>query len=357
MRRHLLATLLLAAALGPATSSAAAAHCQPRAGEHQLARSAQAVVLTHTVAVSQSHPLQTLIGCSWSSGRRRVIDVFHRRDDDDPTRLVGLRLAGTRVAYVSVVATPTETGRTALIAEDAVHGGRRHDLGGSWPFTGYWLYGRPSLVVAWAVNADGDVAWIENGPVDEVYGTPAPSLVLWHAGLGRRQVDAKAGLSGLRLARHVLSWRRNGAPRTLDIAAIPRSACVGTWAIGTLDVDLNGDAACQRSTGRTTHLPYEGSIIPIDINDPYILVAAGHNAHTASELLDLDDATSTFYEFVPSNAVVDARGSLAWVTGDNTLWVHDANGTRTIPGLGTGGLTRDGSTVTWPGGPTVTLNP
>jgi hypothetical protein len=359
MRRHLLLAPLLATALGPAASSATAAHCQPRAGEHQLARSAQAVVLSRTVAVSGSRPLQTITGCARRSGHRRLIDVLQRRDDVDPTALVGLRLAGTRVAYVRGVSDTSSGQRTTIIADDAVHGGRWHDLGGSWPFGGFASDGHLPAVTAWAVNADGDVAWITSDPTEPVYETPPPSLVLWHPGLGRRQIDAKADLDGLGLAGHVLSWERDGAPRRLDIAAIPRSACVGTWATGTLDVDLNGPYACQRSTGRVTrlHLPYDGDpIVPVDVNGPYVLVMWTHTGHSGSKLIDVDHATITDYEFAAANAVVDANGSLAWVD-DGALWVHDADGTRTVPGQGAGGLTRDGPTVTWPGGPTVTLSP
>ena len=356
MRRHLLFASLLAAALGPAASSAAAAHCQPRSGEHTLARSAQAVVLTRTAAVSGSHPLQTITGCSRRSGHRRVIDVLQRQSDGDPTTLVGLRLAGTRVAYVRVIAPPYSS-RTALVADDAVHGGRRHDLSGSWPFDGGG-YGLPS-VTSWAVNAAGDVAWIAAGALDPVYGTPPPSLILWHAGLGRRQVDAKADLRGVNLAGSVLSWRHNGASRRLDIAAIPRTACKGKWTTGTLDVDLSWATACLRATGQTVsvQLGYGDPIVPIDINGPYILTDWTLHTHYGSFLIDLANTTATAYDESPSEAVIDDHGSMAWVS-DGTLWVRDGNGTRTIPGKGTDGLMRDGSTVTWTGGgPTVTLSP
>jgi hypothetical protein len=64
---RLIAATLLTVTLGACamTSSAAAAeHCRPRPGEHQLARSAQAIVLERIVAQSQHFPLQTITGCS-----------------------------------------------------------------------------------------------------------------------------------------------------------------------------------------------------------------------------------------------------------------------------------------------------
>jgi hypothetical protein len=357
MKRHLLVATLLVTILGPAASSADAAHCRPRPGEHQLARSSQAVVVERTTAISQNYPVQTITGCSRRSGRRRVIDVLQRRNDDDPTKLVGLRLAGTRVAYVRGVAPPYEYQRMTIIADDAVHGGRRHDLGGSWPFDGTGINGVPR-VASWAVNAAGDVAWIAVDPLDLTYGAAPPSLVLWHAGVGRRQIDAKANVRDLKLAGSRLSWRHNGTRRSLDIAAIPSSACKEKAAIGTLEVDLSGSTACLRATGKSTtvNLPYGDPIVPVDINGPYVLVNWVAKLNSGSTVIDLVNGTSTDHDYV-SGAVVDAHGSMAWLFGGDTLWVRDANGTRTVPGKGTGGLLREGSTVTWPGGPTVTLSP
>jgi hypothetical protein len=360
MKRHLLVATLLMTILGPAASSADAAHCRPRPGEHQLARSAQAVVVERTTAISQNYPVQTITGCSRRSGRRRVIDVLQRRSDDDPTKLVGLRLAGTRVAYVRGVAPPVGYQRTTIIADDAVHGGRRHDLGGSWPFDGRGYGDSMPYIASWAVNAHGDIAWIAGAPVDPVHGAPPPSLVLWHAGLGRRLIDAKADLHNVKLAGSALSWGHNGARRSLDIAAIRHTHCAGSWATGTLDVDLDDRHVCRRATGRTMSVylgPGGDPIVPIDINGLYILTGWSFRGHVASVLIDLVSATTTEFDTVSSNTVLDAHGSMAWVSDGDTLWVRDANGTRTVPGKGTGGLLREGSTVTWPGGPTVTLSP
>jgi hypothetical protein len=365
MSRHLLIAALVAATLGPAASSAAGAeHCQRRAGEHQLARSAQAVVFERTVRSSQLYPVQTITGCSRRSGRRRVIDVLQRRSDGDPTKLVGLRMAGTRVAYVRGIAPQGWDARMTIITDDAIHGGRRHDLGGSWPFAGARRSGELAQVQSWAVNADGDVVWIAVAAIDSTYGASPPTLVLWHAGLGRREIDAKAGLRNLKLAGSVLSWQHNGARRSLDIAAIPRSACKEKATVGTLDVDLAWGTACLRATGKAidAHLPDQDSIEPVDINGPYILSTWVAKTHYGLGLIDLVNDNTTIYgtttygEYL-YEGIVDARGSVAWLSGGKELWVHDANGTRTIPGKGTSGLLREGSTVTWPGGPVVTLSP
>jgi len=364
MSRHLLVVTLLTAALGPAGSAAAAEHCQRRAGEHQLAHSAQAVVFERTTKSSQNYPVQTITGCSRRSGRRRVIDVLQRRSDDDPTKLVGLRMAGTRVAYVRGVAAPSTNNRMTVMADDAIHGGRRHDLGGSWPFDGARRSGELAQVKSWAVNADGDVVWIAVAAVDSTYGAAPPSLVLWHAGLGRRQIDAKADLRNLKLAGRVLSWQHNGAQRSLDIAAIPRSACKEKATVGTLDVDLDRTTACLRATGKSANanLPDQSLIEPVDVNGPYVLSTWVAKTHYGLGLIDLINDTTTTYgtttygEYL-YEAIVDAHGSVAWLSGGMELWVHDANGTRTVPGRGNDGLLREGSTVTWPGGPTVTLFP
>jgi hypothetical protein len=366
MSRYLLVASLLAATLGPAAPAAAAEPCQRRAGEHQLARSSQAVVFERTaVPPHRKAWVQTITGCSRSTGRRRTITTFNKPTPVTQRQLAGLHLAGTRVAYVATLATKYQTGGTSVVADDAVHGGRHHDLSSGWPFDGDGLNGDLPSVPSWAVNANGDVAWIAIDPADATYGASPPSLILWHAGLGRRQIDAKADLRDLELVGSRLSWRHNGARRSLDIAAIPRSACKQKAAVGSLDVDLVWATACLRATGRsmTVSFPYSDPIDPVDINGPYILAKWVAKVHYGLTLIDLVNSHTTDYG--PDNyseplseAVVDAHGSVAWLSsGGNTLWVHDANGTRTVPGKGTDRLLREDSTVTWPGGPTVTLSP
>jgi hypothetical protein len=63
MSRYLLIVTLLAATLGPVASAGAAEPCRRQPGEHQLARSAQAVVFERTAKSSQSYPMQTITGC------------------------------------------------------------------------------------------------------------------------------------------------------------------------------------------------------------------------------------------------------------------------------------------------------
>lgn len=319
-----------------------------------------------TVKSSQNYPVQTITGCSRRSGHRRTIDVLQRRSDDDPTKLVGLHMAGTRVAYVRGIAPPGFNDRMTIIADDAIHGGRRHDLGGSWPFGGgAGINGQLAYVDSWAVNAGGDVAWLAVVPLDPTYGDASPTLVLWHAGLGRRQIDAKADLRDVKLVGSKLSWQHNGARRALDIAAIPRSACKEKASIGTLDVDLAESRACLRATGKSmaASLPYGDPINPVDINGPYIVVTWVQKVHYGLTLIDIINNRTTDYGPYDyserlSEAVVDDHGSVAWLSsGGDTLWVHDASGTRAVPGKGTDRLLREGSTVTWPGGPTVTLTP
>jgi hypothetical protein len=360
MRRHLAIALAVVFALPVATASAAD-RCPRRPGEHRLARSAQAAVFERTVAAGQPFPRQILIGCSRRTGRRRVIDVLQRRSEDDPTKLVGLRLTGTRVAYVRGFDAPE---RTSVVADDAVFAGRRHDLGIPWP--GIYSFWSPDGAAAWAVDAAGDVAWIANG-----YGG-GDRLYVWRAGLGRRLVDSRAGLQGLTLADGLLRWRRNGNLRSVDLATVPGSACRGKATIGNLHVDLSGDdftgTVCLRATGRSAEVGSTSVSSGLtDINGPYLVFGWTYHALSDSYLLDLVHDSGggrlvpgdgAFRSAGVDDAVVDEHGSLAWLRHD-TLWVRDATGTRAVPGVGTGArLLRDGSTVTWPGGgPTVTLDP
>ncbi|MCW2995846.1 MAG: hypothetical protein JWQ18_3341 [Conexibacter sp.] len=363
----MLAALLSLTLLCSAASAASAAdRCQRRPGEHQLARSAPAVVVVRTVHVAGHFPRQTIIGCARQSGRRRVLDVLQRRYADDTTRLVGLRLAGTRVAYVRGFDVPDLPALTSVVADDAVHGGRRHDLGAPWPD----LYARmsPQGATSWTVDAGGDVAWTtdERDTGDRLY--------VWRAGLGRRLVDARASLQSPALADGLLRWRRNGRLRSVDLATIPGSACPQRATIGTLDVDLRGGdplgSVCLRSTGRSEEKGDENVDTHLmDLNGPYLVFDWSYHAFAGSFVSDLLHGPDsglvpgeTAFRWAPVNdAVVDKNGSLAWLDpagGTRTLWVRDADGTRMIPGTGTGRLLRDASTVTWSGGgPTVTLDP
>jgi hypothetical protein len=296
-----------------------------------------------------------------------VIDVLQRRTRDDATKLVGLRLAGTRVAYVRGFDEPDAPERTSVVADDAVFGGRRHDLGVPW--LGIYAFLSPDGATAWAVDAAGDVAWVADG-----YGA-GNRLYVWRAGLGRRLVDSRATLQGLTLADGLLRWRRNGNLRSVDLATVRGSACNGQATIGTLDVDLFGGdltgSVCLRATGRSEEVGnalVDHSVD--DINGPHLVFGWWYHAFSGWYPLDLDPTVrrplrsgeTAFRDAGAADVVVDEHGSLAWLDpagGRLTLWVHDAGGTRSIPGVGTGTrLLRDGSTITWPGGgPAVTLDP
>jgi hypothetical protein len=343
-------------------------------------------VLERVVKRSGSFPRQTISGCSRRSGRRRTLDTLQRvaAPTADPTRLIGLRLAGTRVAYLKIIIVDGRDPHPVLIADDALHGGRRHDLSGDptgtdgWPFVGGGAT-IPDLGVAWAVDAEGDVAWITTDGKTGVPGTQA--LGVWRAGLGRRQVDSHAGLSDLALRDGVLRWRRNGTSRVVDLTALPPSLCGALRAtVGTLEVDLvrspdgQGLSACLRSTGRTVTTPYfEFPQDVTDINGPYIVLEWAHVELYFTTFVDLTQGTAE--QGGSPNMVVDEHGSRAWTTGGQWvvgdgartwlaggLWVQDAQGVRKAadadPGTPWGPLLRDGATVTWPAaGLTATLNP
>jgi hypothetical protein len=351
---RLLAVLLAAVTLGVAASPASAAdHCRPRPGEHQLARSAQAVVFDRTIRQSQHFPLQTITGCSRRSGKRRTIDTLQRQSVDDPTKLVGLRLAATRVAYVIA----SRWGATP-ISDDALHGGRRHGLLDAWPFD----TGGTPRVLSWAVDAEGDVALILRGDAP----AGVTELVVWRRGLGTRLVDARATITGVRLHGRTLTWRRNGVSHVLDLTRITRSACGHGVGAGTLTVDVSYFAGlCLRSSGALQEEPWMTVIV--DANGPYVIFRWATRSPSGTTLVDLagDRSTNINYRapFLPespgpeTDAVVTDHGLPAWIA-DGRLWVRDAAGTRAIPGTGTGPLLRDGDTVTWSGGgPTVTLMP
>jgi hypothetical protein len=343
----------------------AAERCHPRGGERQLARSAQAVVLERIVKQSQHYPLQTITGCSRRSGKRRTIDTLQRRNLDDPVKLIGLRLAGTRIAY----AMDPGTGSPTLIAEDALHGGRRHDLGaGGWPF-GIQDRGPGVQIADWAIDAQGDVAWLtaEGAP----FGQGVQALGVWHRGLGRRQVDSHALLTDVSLRDGELRWRRNGAPRSVNLASVPPSRCGASATIGgTLQVDLVHDidlvtgsyegtlTACLRATGKTVTSYFDVADI-VDVNGPYVLVDWEWHGSSLTWLADLTTGAITETRGGVDSGVVDDHGSIAWLS--DGLWVRDAGGTRKVVAddlTGTGSLLRDGSTVTVSnGGPSVTLNP
>jgi hypothetical protein len=361
MNRPLAAVLLataLSAAATPAAFAGSADRCRPRAGEDLLARSGTAAVFAR---LSESH--QTITGCSRRTGRRRTIDRLER---DGENALVGLRLAGTRVAYVRWSDDRDRTdSRLLLTTDDALHGGRRHVL----------AYGAPYLPpdgLPWTVDADGDVAWLARVRYDTGRGASSarPVLVAWRPRSGQRQIDARANLSAPRLTGGVLRWRRNGRPRSLDLTTIAHSSCRFDATAGTLAIDMIAtNSVCLRATGGTVDLPFSSyGVDLLDANGPYVVLGWIVHTHEGAYVYDAMAETLTPIDPTPADAddlpygpiddaVVTDHGSIAWIVADG-LWVRDAAGTRRVPGTGTGPLLRDGSTVTWSGGgPTVTLNP
>ncbi|WP_445150749.1 hypothetical protein [Baekduia sp. Peel2402] len=330
MRRLLLALTLLAVTTTPAS---AADRCQRHAGEQLLARSAQATVLANTV---RSTARQTVTGCSRRTGRRRTIVVLDRYADQ-PTALVGLRLAGTRVAYVMRFTDPYAFPPQILVVDDALHGGRRHDMG----MEATW----------WTVDPAGGVAW-----------TAGNGLMAWRPGLGRRKIDGRARLDQITLRDGILRWRRNGAPRLVDLSAVRPSACF--WSdYGTLDIDFDRQAwphtACLRATGRTTYLPQAEWAQVLDVEGQHVVFGWIQKVHQGAYLLNASTGwiTTLTEQYEPNDAVVDAHGSVAWLHGEE-LWVRDALGTRSMPASGVGGLLRDDALVTREAGDlAVTLNP
>jgi hypothetical protein len=337
MNRLLAAALLALAVSATATPASATEPCRPRHGEHTLARSAQAVVLARTVAAGQ----KAVTGCSRRSGKRRTVAT---------ARLTALRLAGTRIAYATTA---------GIVADDALQRGRHHDLTGARPFA-------PDKggVRRFAVDDQGDVAWT----------TGSGTLMAYRGGLGARQIDVRAAtIDGLALRSGVLRWRRDGAARFVDLKRVARSKCTQRSLSGTLtiDLDVSGTILCARATGRVVALG-DVAATPMDANGNYAAYTWAHVEVYGASLVNLADGSVTTIDetppgpndqtaartsLKPTDVVVDERGSYAWIAG-NVLRVHDAAGTRSVPGTGTGPLLRDGSTVTWSGGgPTVTLNP
>ena len=360
MRRLLLTTVaLLGLSAASAPAASAARHCPRHGSEHAVARSAQAVVFTRMARQSRDFSQQTITGCSRRSGRRRVIATLERRGDHDPTRLVGLKLAGTRVAYLVVLAPPNEATPQALVADDAVRGGRRHVMALKWPFDS-----NPNPVRTWAVDADGEVVWsTAHDPAVEPISARPPALYAWRPGRGPvRHLDSHADFRDLRVAAGVVRWRHNGAPRVADLRHAERSACPPGPTAGTLDIDVYGYVTlCRRSTGRMEDLSRQASVPELlDVNGSRMVFRWMFRWFQGAYVVDVADGTGASLgdRTFPTDAVVDDHGSVAW-TDSYSLWVRDATGIRQIPGdPGSDTLLRDGSTVTWAGGgPTVTLNP
>ena len=359
-RALMLALLVLLAA--PATGGAAA-RCAPRHGERTLARSAEATVLQRYRDVTYDGTLystvQTILGCSRSTGRRRVITRKEVLDTTPGEAVDGVRLAGTRVAYVASFGSKDGSHATGLVADDAVHRGRRHDLTqlGRFPFA------NPGQgIAAWAVGRDGTVAWVARGDGDQlVVWRPSDDLL--------RRFDVGFDLGGpVTLTGGTVRWRHAGADRVAPLTP-PPSRCGGAPArAGTPEVDLTITGAtltaCLRATGQTLTVAghYASYAMLVDVAGPYVALS-GQGA-----IARLDLTAGGVAETIPARGMayarVDAAGSLAWVdqpdAHSTALWVRDAAGTRQIGGpvpLDYRRLARDGAVVRDGLGTFVTLAP
>lgn len=351
-RPFLLALLVLLAA--PA-GGRAADRCVHHRGERELARSAQAVVTERwriPAADTGGSDTQTIIGCSRTTGKRRVVAALESNTSAGD-RVERLRLAGTRIAYV-MYSSVKEFGGTTIVADDAVHGGRRRNFDGGWPFSSF-----ETGILSWAVDATGNVAWVAGHDRHR-------QLVLRRPGTDLRQVDSGTDLTDVTLGGGVLRWRHGGAWRALGLALAP-SACGDLPAVtGTAEIDLflsrTAFTACLRATGRSVTVPTpRGTTAPADVAGPYVALSYDHSVYRV-------DLANGGYEAIPTRAEysqvrVDDAGSLAWYDAPDgqlpTLWVRDAGGTRQIAGRlgGLGQLFRDGPVVSDVNGPVVTLTP
>jgi hypothetical protein len=205
-RKALAITVAIGAAVAATAPAASAANrCHHVRGDHVIARSAEAVVVERFSSLrtddgARYAGLQHIVGCARATGRRRVITTlesyFSERDV-----LNGLKLAGTRVAYV--VSSHSKLDTTISIAGgDAVH----PRLADRRPFA----LG-DHAIPAWAVAEDGTVAWIVgDGVQHDVLRLRRPDGDL-------RTVDAGVGLGAPALTHDALRWRHGAAERALAL--------------------------------------------------------------------------------------------------------------------------------------------
>jgi hypothetical protein len=351
MRLHLLFISLLAAALGPAASSASAAHCAPRAGEHTLARSALAVVTLTT-----THDAQRLIGCSRGSGARRLLHRFTQWSTGaDVAR--SARLAGTRVIYRWERADRGTT-RDELTVDDAVHRGRRQTLTrlSAWPVPDP----ADERIATYALAPDGTAAWIVRGPLGD-------DLRLWRAGTAPRRVDHGFALAGpLTFSGGTVRWRHGDAGRSAPMA-LPGGTCVGFGGTDQLGVRIeyrvpyvshaNGTfimdqlTTCTRATGATSSDECTCPITSYDVAGSFVAVSLNHRV--ARDDRSRISAGESWTVEGDALVAIDAAGSMVWadrlpgVPFRTRLWSLDRHGLRelaTLDGHVTG-LARDDHVV------------
>jgi hypothetical protein len=335
----LLAALVAALAVAsPASAATAPNRCRPHHGEHVVARSAQAVVLS----VQYAYP-DRITGCSRATGRRRRIAGV--------TEMTAFRvvLTGTRVALVEYGGDRSGESSAVIIADDALHTGRRA------------LVGRrdevapPSVEFPTVVLADdGRIAWLEPR-------FTTTTLRVWRPGDTVRTLDEAIAIDHVQLAfdgSPTVTWAHDGSGRSSMPWAVPDRCPRAGLVRGTAELDLlpapGGTTVCARATGATATLP---GVEPRSVATDHGWAAAW----VESSILVASPVTGAS-RTVPAGSrgygvVVDAAGSAAWpvVTQPNgppatstTVEVDDATGTHAAwSGDDSIDLRHDDSLVLW----------
>ena len=344
--------LLLPAALAALAWPAAAAHartfpCASRAHEHTVAHDARAAVLTRPILADGFVAGHWLIGCSRRTGQRNALVRLDEEDVYGGDALSGLKLRGTRVAYV-VDTSDREDDYQTLYADDVVHPSDTPVELDAPRFTDRW-----SDPLGWTLDAEGAVAWVVGND----------TLMAWTARDGVRLVDQGLAIGHPTLSGLTVRYRHDGRTVRASLAHRP-DACAGATDQGTPELDLalyDGAAAstlavCRRATGTVLRLPVataDGQRGPIATGGPFAAMALD------GAIVRFDTVAGTAETIAAPDAgqvVVDEHGSLAWPASPAgadgpQLWVRDALGTRTVatgdPHAAVPLLRRDGTSVAW----------
>jgi hypothetical protein len=334
----LIAAAVLAAA-GPASAATAKRdRCAPHKGERVLKRSASAVVLGNLPYASAGR----VVGCSRASGRRRTIagakDML----------LARVLLTGTRVALVQYGSDRSGENSAVIVADDALHGGRRA-LVGRRDEAGAPTITFPTVVLA----ADGRIAWLEPR-------FATTTLRAWRPGDTVRTLDEGIVLSRVAFGSGTLTWNHGGAPRSAPTAPADRCALSGL-AGGDAELDLlatpGGTTACSRATGVAAALP-GANPARVALDHDWAAAWAGDSILVANPTTS---AGRTIPAGGPSNnlalaagtVALDAGGSVAWITATpsafSTVYVDDGGGTRVVwdGQASIDAIQHDGSTALW----------
>ena len=213
MLRNALTIIACLAALLAATARAAVAatgRCHHVRGDHVIARSGKAVVIEQFSTLRDEDGerygrQQAIVGCAQSTGRRSLITTLETLDDDGGQRLVGLKLAGSRVAYVAH-ASSRYGSAISISGGDAIRPRSADQV----PYINY--DDETNSIPGWAVADDGAVAWIVRDP------TGHDVLRLRRPGGDMRIVDLGFDLRLPVFADRVLRWRHGAAVRSLPLS-------------------------------------------------------------------------------------------------------------------------------------------